>query len=610
MGIAKLDRMGRILLLSVLIATTFLASLIAAQGNNNEEGAKQFLAEYDAAYGALLNEATKASWNYDTNITDENSQLSQEAWLKVSKFNAEAFQNSSKFNTTSFGYDTKRQLSKVGSKSLSDGEMEELSSVIAKMGDIYGSTKICLSDGVDDCLYLEPGLTEIMAESTNYTERLLVWEGWRRVVGQQIKPLYARYVELKNKLAVLNGFTDLGDQWRARYETLDFESDVLDLYSQLEPLYKELHAYIRRKLYDVYGPEYIDLTGPLPAHLLSDMWGRFWNNLYRFAEPFSGKPAIDPSQAMKEQNYTVFKMFQTGDDFYAAMGLYRVPDSFWELSMLEKPDDGREVICHATAWDFYDAKDYRIRMCTRDFNFEDLNTIHHELGHIQYDQHYKTQPQVYRDGANDGFHEAIGELMAMAGATPSHLFSIGLLDELVEDEELDLNFLMSQALITISTLPFHLVNDVWRWQIFRGEVDPSDWNSQYWKLKEEIVGVVAPAVRTEADLDPPTIYHINQDYDMIRYFVRTILQFQFAEKLCELSGHEGPLHRCDFSGSTEAGAALGEMLALGASRPWQDALEVLTGKRNMDAGPILKFFDPLYEYLQETNFNNGDQIGW
>jgi len=594
----------------LLICVSTPAWAVSSEWNDNEEEARQFLAEYDTAYGVLLNEATKASWKYETNITDENSQVNQEAWLKVSTFNAEAFENSSQFDTTGFSYDTTRQLSRVGSKSLTDEEMEELSSVIAQMGDIYGSTKICLPGGDGSCLYLEPGLTEIMAESTNYTERLYVWEEWRRVVGQQIKPLYVRYVELKNKLAVLNGFSDLGDEWRSRYETEDFESDVLDLYTQLEPLYKELHAYIRRKLFNVYGPEYIDLSGPLPAHLLSDMWGRFWNNLYKFAEPFSGKPAIDPSPAMKEQNYTVLKMFHTGDDFYAAMGLYRVPDTFWDLSMLEKPDDGREVICHATAWDFYDAKDYRIRMCTRDFNFEDLNTIHHELGHIQYDQHYKTLPQVYRDGANDGFHEAIGELMAMAGATPSHLYSIGLLDELVEDEELDMNFLMSQALITISTLPFHLVNDLWRWRAFRGEFELADWNAEYWKLKQEIVGVVAPVERTEADLDPPTIYHVNQDYDMIRYFARTILQFQFAEKLCELSGHEGPLHRCDFSGSTEAGAALGEMLELGASRPWQDALEVLTGGRKMDAGPILKFFDPLYEYLQETNFNNGDLVGW
>lgn len=449
-----------------------------------------------------------------------------------------------------------------------------------------------------------------MAESTNYTERLEVWQGWRTVVGRQIKPLYERYVELKNKLSVLNGFTDLGDEWRSRYETDDFEQDVMDLYAQLEPLYKELHAYMRRKLYDVYGPEHIDLRGPLPAHLLSDMWGRFWNNLYKFAEPFSGKPPIDPSQAMREQNYTVLKMFHTGDEFYASMGLYRVPESFWELSMLEKPTDGREVICHATAWDFYDATDYRIRMCAKDFNFEDLNTIHHELGHIQYDQHYKTQPQVYRDGANDGFHEAIGELMAMAGATPSHLFTIGLLDQLVEDEELDLNFLMSQALITISTLPFHLVNDIWRWRIFRKDVPMSEWNAEYWRLKREIVGVKEPVERSEEDLDAPSIYHICQDYDMIRYFTRTILQFQFAEKLCEISGHQGPLHRCDFSGSTEAGAALGKMLELGASKPWQDALEVLTGTRSMSAGPILKFFDPLYEFLQNKNFENGDFVGW
>jgi len=603
---------GSITLLScVLLSSSFTFNAFASQHkNSNEEDAKNFLEEYNVAYGVLLNEATKASWNYETNINDENSQVSQEAWLRVSQFNAEAFANSTQFDATDFSYDTQRQLSKVGRKSLSDEEMEELSSVIAQMGDIYGSTKICLPGDDESCLYLEPGLTEIMADSTDYDERLYVWKEWRRVVGQQIKPLYVRYVELKNKLAVLNGFTDLGDEWRSRYETEDFESDILSLYTQLEPMYKELHAYIRRKLYNVYGSEYIDLTGPLPAHLLSDMWGRFWNNLYKFAEPFSGKPAIDPSQAMKEQNYTVLKMFHTGDDFYAAMGLYRVPETFWDLSMLEKPDDGREVICHATAWDFYDAKDYRIRMCAKDYNFEDLNTIHHELGHIQYDQHYKTLPQVFRDGANDGFHEAIGELMAMAGATPSHLYSIGLLDELVEDEELDLNFLMSQALITISTLPFHLVNDLWRWKVFRGEFQLADWNSEYWKLKQEIVGVVPPVERTDADLDPPTIYHINQDYDMVRYFARTILQFQFAEKLCELSGHEGPLHRCDFSGSTEAGAALGEMLALGASKPWQDALEVLTGNRKMDAGPILRFFDPLYEYLQETNFNNGDHVGW
>ena len=232
-------------------------------------------------------------------------------------------------------------------------------------------------------------------------------------------------------------------------------------------------------------------------------------------------------------------------------------------------------------------------MCTRDYSFEDLNTIHHELGHIQYQQQYSDLPMVFRDGANDGFHEAIGELMAMAGATPKHLYTLGLIDELIEDEELDINFLMSQALITISTLPFHLVNDLWRWKAFRGDFPVNQWNAEFWKLKRSIVGVEAPVERSEADLDPPSLFHICQDYDMIRYFVRTILQFQFAEALCDISGHDGPLLHCDFSGSLEAGEALAQMLRLGKSVSWQDALESLTGTREMSVRPILRFFKPL-----------------
>ena len=252
-----------------------------AQNNTDEEEAKEFLASYDAEYGKLRNLATVASWNYETNITSETAELSSAAWLAVDLYQAEAAEEASQFDSSEFSEDTRRQLSKVGSRALPDSEMAELKSLILEMGEIYGSTKICLPWAPDTCYNLEPGLTEIMAESTNYTERQFVWQAWRTEVGRQLKPLYARYVDLKNKLAVLNGFEDAGEQWRSKYETEDFEGDILRLYSELEPLYKELHAYIRRKLYDVYGGELINLQGPLPAHLLSDMWGRFWNNLYK-----------------------------------------------------------------------------------------------------------------------------------------------------------------------------------------------------------------------------------------------------------------------------------------------------------------------------------------
>ncbi|CAG0897557.1 unnamed protein product [Cyprideis torosa] len=417
---------------------------------------------------------------------------------------------------------------------------------------------------------------------------------------------------------------------RDRYELESFEEDMLALYEQLRPLYMELHAYVRRKLYNQYGPDVIDLTGPIPSHILGDMWGRFWTNIYRICEPFENGASIDPTDEMIEQGYTTrrmfdmgdgffrsmglivrvgHKMFDMGDGFFRSMGLIGVPDSFFELSMLERPEDGRDVSCHATAWDFLDGKDFRIKMCT-EINFDYFLTIHHEMGHIQYFMQYAHQPIVYRDGAHDGFHEAIGEVMSMSVATPSHLYSVGLLENLEDNYETDINFLLLQSFGSVSTLPFHLVNDLWRWKAFRGDYEAGRWNEEFWKLKNEYVGVRPPVPRSSEDLDPPALFHISGDYDMMRYFTRTILQYQFQEKLCQAAGHQGPVYKCDFANSTEAGQILSTMLQLGRSLPWPDALEALTGSRNMDVRPLVNYFQPLYEFLQRTNAANGDVPGW
>jgi hypothetical protein len=339
-----------------LASASFLTAFeISRAKDGSEEEAKAFLEEYNLEYGRLLNVATIAQWAYDTNITDYNSENAQNAWFVSSQYNDEAFAIADAFNKTDFSQDIKRQLKNVGSISLPAEESTELSKAISEMGEIYGSTKVCVEEeDTEECYNLEPGLTNIMAESTDYDLKLMVWQKWRNQVGRANKPFYTKYVELKNKQAVLNDHDDLGDEWRDKYETDTFGNDVVQLYKDMEPLYLELHAYIRRKLYDQYGEEHIDLEGPLPAHLLGDMWGRFWNNLYSLAVPFPDKPEIVPNEEMKKQNYTVVKMFETGNNFYTGLGMYSVPDTFWNLSMLEKPTDGREVICHATAWDFYD----------------------------------------------------------------------------------------------------------------------------------------------------------------------------------------------------------------------------------------------------------------
>ncbi|CAG7815833.1 unnamed protein product, partial [Allacma fusca] len=289
-------------------------------------------------------------------------------------------------------------------------------------------------------------------------------------------------------------------------------------------------------------------------------------------------------------------------------GLKPLPPTFFNLSMLEKPAN-REVVCHATAWDFYDAKDFRIKMCTK-LNFDDFLTIHHEMGHIQYFMQYSNQPAIYRDGANDGFHEAIGELMSMCVSTPKHLYAIGLLEDKLQDDEIEINYLFSQAITTVSAMPFHYLNDLWRWKIFNGSIPVENWNTEFWDLAKEITGVEPPVVRDESVLDCPTIFHVAQDYDMIRYFTRTVLQFQFANSLCDAAGHKGALNECDFYGSLAAGDKLASMLKLGSSQPWEVALESLTGEKGMTAEAIKNYFSKLTTWLHNKNIEEGNKVGW
>ncbi|XP_076041212.1 angiotensin-converting enzyme-like isoform X2 [Oratosquilla oratoria] len=599
-----------VLMTMVLLLGT---SAISSGETSWDDEAQQYLAEYNELALGYSNSHTKIQWEYNINLTDHNAQKAKEASLEWTKMAREAYKNVSVFLTRpdELSPETKRMLKKVGSRELDDEDAKRLTEVSSEMQKIYGSSKCCRSgpEGEEECLNLEPGLTKIFAMSRNYSELKWAWENWRTVVGRKIHPLYLEYAQLKNKEAQLNNFTDYGHRWRDEYETPAFEEDMMGLFDEVRPLYEQLHAYIRRKLFEVYGPEVINLSGPLPACVLGDMWGRFWTNLDAIAQPYPHQPALDVTPAMEAQGFNISHMYMVAEDFFTSMGLEPLPKYFFERSMLTKPEDGREVVCHPSAWDFFDGEDYRIKMCTI-VNYENLDTIHHELGHVQYFQQYSKQPAIYRDGANGGFHEAIGELMSMAFSTPNHLHKIGLLEDKVENEEMDINFLLRISLKTVSTLPFHLVNDLWRWKAFRGDYKDGTWNQEFWKLKEKYLGVVAPVPRTPEDLDPPALFHISGNYDMIRYFTRTIMQFQFAETLCDLAGHQGPLHTCDFYGSKEAGAKLKEMLSLGSSRPWQEAMEVMTGQRKMVAGPLLRYFDPLYQWLKQKNQENGDGVGW
>ncbi|KAM9320348.1 angiotensin-converting enzyme 2 [Gastrophryne carolinensis] len=603
----------------------WLLCTLALFGSSTEDitsDARAFLQEYQDVGEQLYHQSALAQWEYNTNITDENAQKMSEAGSKWSAFYKNASEFSARFPIDQITDESvKLQLIYLGEKGaaiLPNDKYERLNQILNEMSTIYSTDTVCSPDG-KQCLPFEPGLDSIMLSSTNYHERLWAWEGWRAGAGKKMRKLYEEYVDLENEAARLNGYNDYGDYWRGNYQTQasgeyaysrdDLIRDVEASFQEILPLYKELHAYVRSHLQKHYGAHYISSTGGLPAHLLGDMWGRFWTNLYPLVIPYPDKESIDVSPTMVAQGWTVDRMFREAERFFISVNLFALNNNFWEKSMIVEPNDGRKVVCHPTAWDL-GLNDFRIKMCTK-VNMEDFLTVHHELGHIQYDMAYHNLSMLLRGGANEGFHEAVGEIMSLSAATPKHLKSLQLLpDTFVEDKETEINFLLRQALTIVGTLPFTYMLEEWRWKVFRGEIPKEEWMKTWWEMKRDLVGVVEPVPHDETYCDPAALFHVANDYSFIRYYTRTLYQFQFQDALCKAANHEGPLHSCDITNSTAAGNKLRSMLELGNSKPWTQALQSITGELKMSAKPLLAYFEPLYKWLQENNRAHYRHVGW
>ncbi|XP_056269094.1 angiotensin-converting enzyme 2 [Pseudoliparis swirei] len=608
-------------LLVVLLTVSAAVSALS----DVENKAKAFLQKFDEEATRRMYQYSLASWAYNTNITKENSDKLSEEGQIWGNFYTNMSDESRQFPIDQIrDPEIKLQIISLqdkGSGALSADQATHLSKIMSEMSTIYSTATVCLTDDPSpNCQTLEPGLEHVMANSRDYAERLHVWEGWRREVGKRMRPLYEDYVDLKNEASKLNGFEDYGAYWRYNYETIEEEEefkytrdqlmeDVRSVYKEIMPLYKELHAYVRVKLMGVYKG-HIDSEGPLPAHLLGDMWGRFWTNLYHLSVPYPEKTDIDVSQIMLEKGWTELQLFNEAEKFFMSVGLYKMFPNFWKDSMLVKPDDGRKVVCHPTAWDMGNREDFRIKMCTK-VNMGDFLTVHHEMGHNQYQMAYRNLSYLLRDGANEGFHEAVGEIMSLSAATPKHLQSLGLLPaDFIYDNETEINFLLKQALTIVATLPFTYMLEEWRWQVFAGKITKDDWMKRWWEMKRELVGVVEPMPRDETYCDPPALFHVSGDYSFIRYFTRTIYQFQFQKALCDAANHTGPLSSCDITNSTAAGTKLRKMLELGRSESWTRALQTISGDVRMNAGPLLDYFQKLHDWLQAENKKHQRTVGW
>lgn len=572
------------------------------------ESAEAFVARVSQEFAELGDTAGAAAWVRANFITVDTGKIDAKFREDYSKLLSETVESSKAVNLEGAADSDKRaiNLMKIGTSQPAPNDAnkrKELAQITTEMEGQYGSGKYCKDNG--ECLELGE-LSNILADSRDYDEQLEAWIGWR-TISPAIKANYQRFVELTNEGAQELGFANLGDMWQSRYDmsAAEFDAETKRLWGQVEPLYEELHCYVRRKLGDEYGEDRVPQDGPIPAHLLGNMWAQQWAEIYDLVEPYPGVTSADVDAALVEQGWDAERMVRTAEDFFVSLGLPELPDTFYERSLLVKPTD-RDVVCHASAWDLEGGHDPRIKMCIEPTS-EMLSTIYHELGHIYYFIAYRDQPVLFRTGAHGGFHEGIGDTIVLS-LTPQFLQQLGLSGEVAEGDQALINTQMRLALDKIAFLPFGKLIDEWRWRVFSGEIGTDELNAGWWKLREQYQGVAAPVERSEADFDPGAKYHVPANTSYTRYFLAHILQFQFQKALCDAAGFDGPLHECSIYGNKEAGAKLEAMMAAGASEPWQDTLFKLTGTREMDASAIQDYFAPLHGWLQTQN--EDQSCGW
>lgn len=585
--------------------------------------AKRFVEQVDKDLRRLWVQRDRAGWVNQNFITDDSEALSAAGEEATAAYVTEAIGKAKRFDgVKDLDADVARQLillklAQVVPAPSNATEGRELAELQSSMTGIYGKGHYCPPAGssllgavpaaapAPKCLKLDD-LSRILKKSRNYDELLEAWKGWH-AIAPVMKDKYARYAELGNKGAKEIGFADMGALWRSGYDMTpsEFEADIERLWQDVKPLYDDLHCFARKKLRTKYGKERIPEKAPIPAHLLGNMWAQQWDGIFDVLEPYPGQGSLDVDKKLREKRYDPTKMVRLGEAFFTSLGLDPLPKTFWERSLFTRPKD-REVVCHASAWDVSWNDDLRIKMCIEPTE-DDLITIHHELGHDFYFHSYTKLPLLFQAGANDGFHEGIGDTLALS-VTPEYLKQLGLLDQVPSNDKGRLNVQMKMALDKVAFLPFGLMIDKWRWDVFSGKTPKDKYNEAWWALRTKFQGVASPVPRTEADFDAGAKFHVPASTPYVRYFLARIYQFQFHRALCKAAGHKGSLDTCSVYGNKEAGAKLRAMLELGQSKPWPEALFTLSGEKIADASAMLEYFAPLRTYLKEQN--KGEQCGW
>ncbi len=608
--------MYKLLLSTIFLSILVLSSCSSEQANAlNESDVEAFLQRVELEDKTLGPIVSSAYWIGANFITYDSQKVVADYGKRFQLLALERARQASTFDDVEVSEENRRKLNLIKNSfvmpsPLDDTLAGEIANIMAELDAMYGAGQHCFGEG--DCYDLE-AFEGVIDNSRDPDELLKAWEGWRNI-GTPMKDKYLRMVEIGNLGAKDLGYEGLTDLWFSQYDmpAEEFLAETDRVWDELKPLYDALHCHVRSELSEHYGEEVVSKEGVLPAHVLGNMWGQSWANVYDLVytpDNPNASSGIDLTKILEEKNIDEIEMTKIAENFFISLGFQPLPDTFWERSLFVKPQD-RSVVCHASAWNLdADANDLRIKMCI-ERNAEDFSTIHHELGHIFYYQAYNsTQPSVFQSGANDGFHEAVGDLLSLS-ITPEYYNKIGLISEAeAKDATSDpISLLMQQALQGVVSVPWTLMLDKWRAGVFSGETSESELNNSWWELREYYQGIGVPRERGADAFDPGAKYHIPGNTPYTRYYLAQILQYQFHESLCNQMGFEGPLHECSIYDNELAGKKLRAMLSLGQSQEWQVALEALTGTRSLSGKSMLNYYKPLKDWLDVQNTDR--TCGW
>jgi peptidyl-dipeptidase A len=581
----------------------------AQQGAATPEAARAFVDNAERELREMSEREARIGWTYSTYINFDTEWLSQWADSQGTQARVRYASEAARFADTPLDPETRRKIDllRLGltlPAPQREGAADQLAQVNSRMASLYSTSKVDYRGNAETTL---DDLEEQFVTERNPARLQEMWTKWHDI-ARPMAADYAQMVTIANEGARELGYPNIGDYWLSNYDMPpdQMEREVERLWGQMEPFYEQLHCYVRGRLNAHYGDAVQPVTGTIRADLLGNMWGQEWGNIADIVGPPT-RGGYNLTQLLQQQHYDAHRLVETGERFYTSLGLAEMPDTFWERSQFTRPRD-RDVVCHASAWDLDYADDLRIKMCIA-IDADNFQTVHHELGHNYYQRAYNQLPVLFQDGANDGFHEAIGDFIAL-NTTPDYLVQIGVLRQnQVPPASADTALLMRQALDKIAFLPFGISVDQWRWRVFRGQITPAEYNNAWWQIRRQYQGIAPPGGPRPADaFDPGAKYHVANNVPYLRYFLARVLQFQFYEAACQQAGWTGPLHRCTVYGNEEVGRRLNAMLEMGRSRPWPDALEAFTGTRQMDGSSMVHYFQPLMTWMQEEN--RGSECGW